>query len=276
MDFLEIKKLFSKDQWDIGYMTETQLKICAHKPIKWKCHVFGLDFTNNVHFEGLRNCIVLVKQTPDSLDYDFYEEVVDILFKSHLKKWNMIYTNFKEAVIQAGLGVRAKNSLIYTYRFGFDSKICVVGFDNKIINTPTNKRVNKKLWNRCVGCWDCAINCPVGAIHNDGNDMEHNWIDGAACDNFIALSDHPRIPSFKKFWHEKVHPEVPKKEVTELKTMSQVWKKYGKYGLPFDKNGYTSNPSFGIKKDGKAVTVSACRECTSQPRCSKWNGKYSY
>ena len=276
LNFSHLKNLFPESEWDVGYITATQLKICSYKPIKGKFNPVGLEFVNRVHYRDFRNSIVLVKQTINTGDYDFYETAANILLKSHFKKWYMIYTNFKEAAIQAGLGVQAKNSLMYSYRFGFDSKICVIGFDQKIINPPTNRRVNKKLWNRCVGCWDCAINCPVKAIHNDGNKMENNWIDSSACDNFIALSDHPKIPSIKKFWHQKVHPEVPKKEVDELKNMFQVWKKYGGYGLPFDKNGYTIDPSLGIKKDGKPVTVSFCRECTSQPRCSKWKGKYPY
>jgi len=257
-------------------MTATQLQKCAYSPLKWKFHAFGLDFSNDIHFERLRNCIVLVKETPNAGDYDFYEEAVDIMNKSPFRNWRMIYTNFKEAALQAGLGVVAKNSLIYNYRFGFDSKICVIGFDNKIINPPTNKRVNKKLWNRCIGCWDCSINCPVKAIHNDGNEMKHNWIDSSKCDNFLGLSDHPKIPSVKKFWHAKVHPELSKKEVAKLKTWFNVKEKYGVRGLPFDRNGYTYNPSFGAKKDGKPVNITMCRECTSQPRCSKWNGKYPY
>jgi ferredoxin len=277
IDFLEVKKLFPQKQWDVGFITSTQLKRCAYKPIKIVSHFFGLNFTNSIHFFGLRNCIVLIRNTPHTGDYGFYEEASDILNKSCYKKWRMIYTNFKEAALQAGLGVRAKNSLIYSYRFGFDSKICVVGFDEKITNMPTNKRVNKKLWNRCVDCWDCAVKCPVKAIHNDSNDIEDNWIDGGKCDNFISFSDHPTIPSTKKFWHKYVHPEIPKKEVNKLKTCFDVDKKYGKEdGLPWDKNGYTFHFSFGPKKDGKPINVPMCRECTSQPRCSKWNGKFPY
>jgi|TARA_Y100000296_G_scaffold83918_2_gene115979 Pyruvate/2-oxoacid:ferredoxin oxidoreductase delta subunit len=187
----------------------------------------------------------------------------------------MIYTNFKEAAIQAGLGVRAKNSLVYSYRFGFESKICVIGFDETIKDIPTNRRVNKKVWNRCVGCWDCAINCPVKAIHNDGNDLKNNWLDSSKCDNFIGYGDLPDIPSIKKFWHKNVYPELPEQEVTKLKTAIQVKEKYGTM-LPFDRNGYTFHSSFGPKKDGKPISIPHCRECTSQPRCSKWKGKYPY
>jgi len=273
--FPYLKNLFPKEKWDVGYMSATQLKICAYSPIKWKLHAIGSDFSNDIHFTGLRNCIVLIKQTEDTGDYGFYEEAASIMRKTSLM-WRMIYTNFKEAALQAGLGVTAKNSLVYSYRFGFDSKICVIGVDETITNIPTNKRVNKKLWNRCIGCWDCAINCPVKAIHNDGNDMKDNWLDSSKCDNFIGLGNHPTIPSIKKFWHQNVYPELSKKEVTKLNTFEKVKKKYGKPGLPFDKNGYTIHPSLGVKKNNKPVPVSMCRECTSQPRCSKWKGHYPY
>jgi len=275
LDFSHIKNFFPKNEWDVGYLSSTQLKICAYSPIKWKFGAYGLDFSNDIHFTGLRNCIVLIRQTEETGNYGFYEEVTDIMRKSSFR-WSMIYTNFKEAAIQAGLGVKAKNSLIYSYRFGFESKICVIGFDETITNIPTNRRVNKKLWNRCIGCWDCAINCPVKAIHNEGDKMENHWLDSQACDDFIGLSDHPTIPSIKKFWHQNVHPELSKKEVTKLNTFNKVKKKYGKHGLPFDKNGYTMHPSLGVKKDNKYVPVSMCRECTSQPRCSKWKGHYPY
>jgi len=275
-DFSHIKNLFPKNEWDVGYLTATQLKICAYKPIKGKAHFVGVNFINSIHFRNLRNCIVLIKQTPDTGDYAFYEEAANIMSKSGLQ-WRLIYTNFKEAAIQAGLGVTAKNSLVYTYRFGFDSKICVVGIQEIITNLPTNKRVNRKLWNRCIGCWDCAINCPVKAIHNDGDKMENNWIDSEACDNFISLSDHPPIPSIKKFWHRHLYPELSKKEVTELNTFFKVQEKYKRYGyLPFDRGGYTFHPSLGPQKNGKPVDIPFCRECTSQPRCSKWKGHYPY
>ena len=273
--FSYLKNLFPKEKWDVGYMSATQLKICAYSPIKWKFGVKGSDFSNDIHFTGLRNCIVLIKQTEDTGDYGFYEEAADIMHKTSLI-WRMIYTNFKEAAIQAGLGVKAKNSLVYSYRFGFDSKICVIGLDETIKDIPTNKRVNKKLWNRCIGCWDCAINCPVKAIHNDGDKMENHWLDSGACDNFIGLGDHPTIPSVKQFWHKNVYPKLSKKEVAKLNTFEKVKKKYGKFGLPFDKNGYTIHSSFGVKKHNKPVSVPMCRECTSQPRCTKWKGKFPY
>ena len=53
-------------------------------------------------------------------------------------------------------------------------------------------------------------------------------------------------------------------------------KKYvGKEFMSWDRNGYTFDGQV-IRKDGDPVNVPFCRECTSQPRCSKWNGKFPY
>ena len=58
--------------------------------------------------------------------------------------------------------------------------------------------------------------------------------------------------------------------------MFKVQKKYKKYGLPFDRDGYSFHSSFGPEKDGKPINIPMCRECTSQPRCSKYKGDYPY
>lgn len=271
MKFSYIQNLFPEDQWDVGLLTEEQLKIVAYRPIKWKYQLgtkYHSDYTNSLHYKGIMNTIVLVKHSMDSFDYSLYEDASRILSQNeNIGEWIPIYTNFKEAVILSGLGVKAKNSLVYNYKFGFDSKICAVGFLNQITEPPKNRRINNKYWQRCKGCDDCAIACPVGAIHNK---EEPYWLDSGKCDNFLGFSDHPTIPSVKKFWHKNVHPEVPKVVVNMITD-------YAKVGtLNFDANGYTSDEYGTIKKDGNQVSVPMCRECQVQPRCSKWNGHYPY
>ena len=64
-----IKALFPQDKWDVGLLTEDQLKICAYSPIKGKAQEYGADFTNNIHFFSIVNSIVLVRHSPDSWDY---------------------------------------------------------------------------------------------------------------------------------------------------------------------------------------------------------------
>jgi ferredoxin len=165
----EIKGWFDPAKWDIGYITKEQLEICSQTPIKAQ-----------------------------------YEKATKILIKQGLEEyvdWAHFYTNFKEAEILSGRGVRARNSLVYNYKFGFDSKVCVIGFMGMIQNPPKIKRVagnnfKEEFWHNCIGCDACREVCPVGAIHNNES---INWLDGSACDDFLGYSDHPRIPSMKKY-----------------------------------------------------------------------------
>ena len=147
LDFEEIKKWFDSDKWDIGYLTKEQLEICSQTPIKVKFqYAKGWDFANDIHFNWMDICngIVLIRHSSVSLDYSLYDEVSEILIEHGLKEetdWGHIYTNFKEAEILSGRGLRARNSLVYNYKFGFDSKVCVIGFKKMVQNPPKMKRV---------------------------------------------------------------------------------------------------------------------------------------
>lgn len=271
ISFNEIKKLFNSEYWDVGVISEKQLLQCAHMPIKWKMHTYGADFTNDIHFDKLANTIILIRDG-HTWDYTHYDEAFQIMLNSSFDNWSPIYMNFKEAAIMAGLGVRARNSLVYSYKFGFDCHIAAIKFNDEIIDLPTNRRINKKMWKRCEGCDDCRKACPAGAIHNE---EEPYWLDSSACDNFIGISDHPTIPSIKTFWHKHVYPDIPKEIVDQIKTTFDVEKHLGVKQLPWNRNGYSFDGQV-VRKDGVPVNIAFCRECTSQPRCSKWNGKYPY
>ena len=283
LDMKEIKRWFDPDKWDIGYITKEQLKICSYSPIKAASQTHGWNFTNDVNFNwaGICNGIVLIKHSSVSLDYLLYEEASEILIKQGLKEgidWSHVYTNFKQAEILSGRGVRARNSLVYNYRFGFDSKVCVIGFMEMIQNPPKIKRVagnnfKDEFWHKCIGCDACREACPVGAIHNN-EESGINWLDSEVCDDFLEWGDHPRIPSIKKFWHEKVHPEIPKESVDKV---TNFWKskESGDHFMVWDVNGYTANDGI-FRKNGKKISVPICRECQVQAPCSKWGGKYPY
>jgi len=281
----EIKKWFDSDKWDIGYLTKEQLRICSYSPIKTVGQRRGWNFTNDLFFNWLSICngLVLIRHTSVSLDYTLYEEATKILVKQGLNEhtdWGHVCTNFKEAEILSGRGVRARNSLVYNYKFGFDSKVCVIGFMEMIQNPPKIKRVagnnfKDEFWNKCIGCDACREVCPAGAIHNN---EDINWLDSAACDTFLGFSDHPRIPSTKKFWHENVHPEIPKELVDKLTNNDEnveMGDGKGNDFIKWDANGYTANDGI-FHKDGKEISVPICRECQVQAPCSKWGGKYPY
>ena len=282
MDYREIRKWFDPDKWDIGYLTKERLEICSQRPIKCPCQPHGKTSTNQIHYdwEGICNALVLVRHSSTSLEYKLYDEATKILSKNGLKEgvaWVHIYINFKEALLQSGRGARARNSLVYNYKFGFDSKICVIGFPKMIKNPPKRKPV-KGWWARCIGCDDCRINCPAGAIHNEG-DPEDYWLDSAACDNFIGFGTHPTIPSMKTFWHKYIHPEVSKEIVDGITSLKKD-KEAGENGKHYinqswNANGHTVEEGI-FKYKGEQISMTLCRECQVQPRCSKWGGKFDY
>jgi len=267
-------------------ITKQELLEVSLMPIKHKSHIYGADFTNSIHFGGLTNCLIL-SNDGHSWDYTHYNRACEIMDDSPYKSWFPVYTNFKEAALRAGLGVRARNSLIYDYRFGFDVHFTAIGINNTIVDIPTSRRHNTKMWNRCIDCDDCMVKCPVGAIRNKA---KVNWLNSSDCNNMITFgkSDNKEIPSIKDFWHKNLYPEIPQEIVDKLSTMEDLEKYVNRdYGYSlnghelkslyfnWDKNGYTFDGQV-IRKDGEAVNVPFCRECTSQPRCSKWNGKFPY
>ena len=271
ISFNYLKSLFAKEDWDVSVISAEQLRQASLRPIKNKFDHRGLDITNVIHFPPLHNTLVLIRDG-HAWDYTLFDQAEEILKNNNVKGFTQVYTNFKEATIFAGLGVRARNSLIYTYRFGFDCHIATIMIHDEIVDLPTNRRVNKNMWRRCKGCDDCAKACPVGAIHNV---EEPYWIDSTACDNFLAAGNHPTIPSIKKFWHENVHPEFPQELIDALDTTVKVKQLFNGKLFPFDRNGYTHDGNVA-RLNGEAISVPSCRECTSQPRCSKWDGKYPY
>jgi ferredoxin len=217
-------------------------------PIKDKSHLAGYDISNAI-YSHIWNGIVLVRKSETTNDYSFYVEAQDILLSRFDKsQFIFTYTNYKESALLSGLGYRAKNSLIYSRKFGFQSKICSFMFTSKIIDVPDTKP-NKEMLKLCDGCNDCIVNCPVRAIHED-------WIDAKTCDSYIG-------ENIKWFWYEKMKPDIPKEVV-------ETWKG-NSYSLEWGQgiDGYYEIDGWKLKKDGVVISIPHCMECTLQPRCSK-------
>lgn len=269
IDFKEIKILFEDSEWDVGYLPPEYLKICFYSPLKKVYHRHGYDYTCNTNQKVFPNTLVIVKKSDITVDYDLYRIAPEILERNGYVKnidWIPIYTNFKEAVILSGLGCRAKNSLVYTNKFGFDSKICCIGFIGEIVNIPDSK-INFGYLPQCADCSDCRNACPVNAIHNT---KKPYWLDSEKCDSFLINSYHDTIPSVKKFWHKYTYPEIPLDEILSSSKYENIT------DLKWDRNGYMIDKNGAVIKDGQWIKFPICRECQVQPKCSKWNGKYPY
>tara|TARA_B100000945_G_scaffold271647_1_gene233693 strand:+ start:273 stop:1103 length:831 start_codon:yes stop_codon:yes gene_type:complete len=265
VEYSHILELFD-DTWDLAYLKSQDLKRCANVPIKTDFGAaFGINYTNNLTYPRFYNSIVLAKKG-HTWDYSHYEDSVRIMEKSGIEGWFPAFTNYKEAAIHSGLGVRARNSLVYSFKFGFDCHFCMIGFIPKIINYSIRKR-RYGLWKRCDGCDDCIKKCPVMAIHDEENGS--SWVDGEACQNFIFFGKDERVPSVVNYWHKNVYPEIPQQVIDNIDSFPSPVE------IKWDKNGYSFDGNV-TRKNGEKVTVPHCRECTSQPRCSKWDGKYPY
>jgi len=189
MDFEKIKSQFG-DEWDIGVLDTKHIKICANNPIKFPTQPYGATYDMNTaeFFDKIPNALVLVKYSDVSLDYSLYLDAEEILktikpLPKNVKvdfdtPWFPLYLNFKMAMVLAGLGVRAMNSLVYSYKFAFDSKICIYAWNENITNVDL-KKPNLGVLKYCKGCNDCETQCPPNAIHH-GDVVP--WVDANRCD----------------------------------------------------------------------------------------------
>ena len=258
VEFSEIVNLFDPNLWDIGYLSASQMDRAGNTPIKAKFHQHdGYDLTSHLHNQSV-NGIVLVRYSDKANNYNLYDESFDILKPKYGDRVIATYSNFKESALLAGIGHRAKNSLVYNRKFGFQSKICVFMFLDEIVNHE-NLKPSKELLDLCTDCNDCIKNCPVGAIHED-------WIDAKKCDNFLGFGNHPTISSTKWFWYEKMNPDIPREVVESW----DCWEKADTYEWGQGVDGYYELKGFYLYKDGKRLDgLPHCRECVSQPKCSK-------
>ena len=259
IEFSKIKSLFDPEIWDVAYLSEENIDRISNYPIKIKTHLRGYDLTEQNLHKTIRNGIILAKHSVDSNDYAIYDDSFEILSREFPEnKFVQTYLNFKEAALLAGFGYRAKNSLVYNRKFGFQCKLSAYMFAPEIINPEVLKPTNKELLNLCEGCFDCINNCPVKAIHED-------WVDAKKCDNFIGVGNHPKIPSVKWFWYEKMNPNVSRETVESWNSFESLPKFEWGQGV----DGYYESCEDGLKKDGKPIPIPHCNECQLQPRCSK-------
>lgn len=258
LDFNELLKDFPSDLWDIGWIDDKDLLNLANSPIKIDMNpVFLVD-------EGQIG-IVFIKNTP-RYDYSINFETQD-WFRARDLFANRREVNDKKAAVLAGKGQQAKNTAFWSYKFGFDVHLqTYIMHDCKVINLPPREKANWKELPWCAGCTDCADACPAHAIHNE--EPRNTWIDFHACMNFSHYGDHPTIPSIKYGWRNLYHPEVSDEQLRQIKNADDM----------NDMFGISDFESVVDLPNGQKLFIQypVCRECVSQPKCTKYGGKHPY
>ena len=280
IDFIELKNLFDPKDWDVAYVSASHFEVGGHKPIKSKNHVSGVDWVDNLDAIAY-NGIILARYSEESNNYALYDESDEILSTKYKHNYGQVYVNFKEVSLLSGFAKRAKNSLVYNRKFGFQCKLCAYMFIPPIVNYE-ELEPSTELLDLCNGCDDCIRNCPAAAITEEG-------VDYKKCDTFIGWGNHPTIPtpSMKWFWYEKIgHKKFSRKEVESwngvdnfppflLSKLFANGRNNYSGGLGWDPpwgkgiDGYYKKDGWKLKKDNVLVSQSHCKECQLQPRCSK-------
>lgn len=258
VDFKELLSSFPRDRWEIGWLSAADLENLANAPIK-------IDYNAVFQVENNHIGIVFVKYSP-RYDYGINFETEDWfknrdIFAVHRD------LNEKKAAVLAGLGQQGRNTVFYSYRFGFDVHIrTFILHDAEVINLPPRKKPNFNFLSQCEGCHDCANACPVGAIHNEHNN--NIWVDLHKCMFFCHYGNHPTIPSIKFGWRDLYHPEISNEDLEKITTPSEM---HAAFGIS-DFESIVHLPDGGLQ----FINYPVCRECVSQSKCSKYNGKHPY
>ena len=219
MKFAKINKLFDPKEWDIGMLNKEEMLKCANSPLKIHYNSPGMkynSFTDSM-WKKFKSALIVVRFTPDPAIYDFYYEVSDIL--KEVKGWRHIYFDYKKAAIYAGLGVRAKNSLVHNRKFAFNCKILALGFEEEITDYE-RKEPDFDILKACIGCDDCLRNCPVDAIKHEGLKEKGHWIDWVACDKYLGKQ-------LREEWKKTQNPLMTDYEFEKLELKDIIWKKNG-------------------------------------------------
>lgn len=261
IDFIKMVNLFNQD-WDFSYLTKEEINEVLNFPIKMAPN-FLEDIEQGKTDEPQGIFIVAVHHTED-YDYSIVQQFQDKCIESFgLINIQYFWCNYKYAAMLAGLGQYAKNSLLYHPKFQFDTHLAVFNIKEDFCNLPVRNSPNKNLLSLCKGCSDCATACPVKAIHNESGLI---WIDMKACDNFCFFGNNDKIPSIK--WNNYQLSNLTKEELFNLTS-------YKQYSKLFPNQPFSSKI---LGEDGQVhwIQYPTCRECTSQKRCTKYNGKYPY
>lgn len=253
---------FDKQEWDFSYLTYSEMMEVLNFPVKISINHLE-HLIQHPDLPDTATFLIVVKRTQD---YDY--SIGDIFIKNcsnHFPeiKLGNFWCNYKYAAVKAGLGQYAKNSLFYHPIFGFETHLYVAIIYSPLYNLPNRNKSNFNYLKQCDNCNDCAQSCPVQAIHNKD---QFCWIDMEKCDNFCMFGNHPTIPSVK--WNYIFLNHLSLEEKYAIQTYDEFNTQFPNLQIGsgiIDDNGRTCWYQYPT-----------CRECTSQKKCSKYNGHYPY
>lgn len=263
ISFTELTSYFDKNDWDFSYLTYEEFVEVSNFPIKMNEELINNLTLHDFEFPKTGMILVICNKTNDfdySLERKFFKKINQFF---PYFKGGSLWCNYKYAAMRSGLGQYAKNSLIYHPRFQFETHFLVVLVENEIIDLPVRNKANYQLLEQCNNCFDCFNSCPVKAINNIEN---YYWIDMEKCDNFNMFNNDEKIPSVKENWAKIEACDLTEEELYNITNMREC----------FEKTQKNIHHCSLIKNEIVDIIYPICRECTSQPKCSKYNGKYPY
>lgn len=207
IDFDHLKSYFDPERWDIGVLDGFETVQCCLQPNRMqKSAPYGVAYdagSRELIESETHHTLVIIRKADYSQDYAMlnYESrkiMTDIFGEDDLSWtnppaietevpvvnsiWYTLWLNSKAAAITANLGVRAKNSMVHTYKFGFHAKIATYGIRIPITNYK-REQVKTDLLDACLTCNLCVESCPVKAIHPE---PPFPFIDLFACHDQLA------------------------------------------------------------------------------------------
>lgn len=251
IEYKDLIAEFDKNLWQFSYLTSEEIQKIMNIPIKFRNEIQMSTYNGNYKQELSAFWLIGIKYG-ELYDYSCQADMIKVLSRKFPRELFKTYDtiNLKEACIEAGLGQRAKNTLIYNSAFKFNFHIVLVSINNiQVKNLPTRESPNYNILSSCINCNKCLLACPVSAINYD-EQRQLTWIDLYKCASFCDFGNHPTISSRK--W-DCLRNKYNFQTIYSINDINECINTIGKHINEFDQGGI----------------MQICRECRNQCECGK-------